>query len=423
MHSTISSPGSSRLAKTVEGCQDYLMEFESNDGMYLPNVKEKLAKLTEDKQAFEAITKELNIEQKIELCNAYLDKYTEGVYRDDVERIKKEAEKNTKDEKMYAEISKEFTISNCLEYLSQFIKYEDIVKAELSNLQRSKDDRDAYDNITTARETATLNIQELIKRCKDYPIEFKNGKYLKEIDTILDELFSEQTEEEDFEEIKELRTIESVEAFVEKYKEGKKKANAETLLHELKEEKRKESEKIQEDNDNFKTAVSLNTKEAFEKYLVQHPNGLNKEGAEIGIRKFISEAKDRNEFEKASSTNTIEAYEAYMSMFDKPLFAYEAQEKIEQLKRLKKDKEMFEEAERINTTDAYLSYLTEFKKDGNFKSLAIAKMRKAELGDVEDDNQKTTNPIIESENDWLKPNTILQIVTIILLVILILLKK
>ena len=78
---------------------------------------------------------------------------------------------------------------------------------------------------------------------------------------------------------------------------------------------------------------------------------------------------------------------------------------------------MFEEAEQTNTIEAFNLYLTEFGKDGRFIPIAIAKMNIIVFGEAIDNKPKPENIIKENQNEWLKPSSILQIISIIILLI------
>ena len=414
-----------RLATTVEGCEDYILEFEDNNGMYLPNVKDNLGKLKKEKQDFNSINKfrAIDLVKTIELCEVFLLEFTEGVYKNEVTKIKSEIETEIKDDAMFSEISKEFTLDNCKNYLKQYSKYKDIVNKEFDTLKKDKRDEDSYNNIVSEIENRLLGIQELIQLCKNYLyVEFENGKFQDEINSILDGLLIDQNEEVDFTETESLRTIESVQEFLTRHPKGRKIQEAGNLLNELEEIKRLKAEEIEKDNNDFAKAIKSGTKEAFQEYLDQHPNGLdsNRSEAKKNIKKLLLEERDREAFTKAKITNTIDAFKDYLGDFDNPLFAVEAQENIDTLDRIQKDKEMFDKAITENKLEIYNNYITEFSKDGKFVPIVIAKMNKLIVDDtLQNETKDETVP-----NEWLKPTSILLIILIIImLIVLILIAK
>jgi Caspase domain len=413
-----------RLATTIDGCEDYILEFEDHNGMYLPNVKNNLDELKKEKGSIDKINKYRTIDlvKTVELCDVFLLEFTEGVYKYEVEKIKYEIETEIKDDSMFSEISKGFTLDNCKNYLKEYSKYKDKVNKEFDTLKRDKRDEDSYNNIVfeTEKESRLLSIQELIQLCKNYLyVEFENGKFENEINSILNVLLIDQNEEVHFEEITSVRTIDNVKEFLNTYPNGRKIQDAENLLNELEQNECLKAEEIEKDNNDFANAGKLGTKEAFQEYLDQHPNGLdsNRSESKKNIKRLLLEERDREAFTKAKITNIIDVYKDYLVDFDNPLFAVEAQENIDKLERIQKDKEMFDKAIIENKIPAYNNYITEFNKDGKFVPIVIAKMNKLSVGDTLQNEKKDEN----IPNEWLKPASILHIISIVIMLFLLML--
>ena len=416
------------LTNSIEGCENYLNEFETNQiGMFVTVVKSKLEKFKTEKLKFEDIKKERlsNLTKTVELCESYLSHSQDRFYFSEINEIKLEVEKEISDEAMFSEISKEFTISNCKEYLYEFgfTKHKTLVEEKLKILTRDKADQDAYNEIYIQNEKRELSIEDLIKLCKNYRNDSEKDIFKFEVDVILEELLTDQTEENDFEDMKKEGSIENVKKFIEKYIKGKKKQEAEKFLNDLERDEQIRKEEMEVDNNDYLEAIKIYSEDSFHNYQEKHPNGLNVSGANANIKNLQLIARDNEEFEMAKSLNTIERFKSYLLKFDLPRYAKEAHENIKKLEWLKLDKETFEDARLKNNVDAFNGYNNKFGKEGLFFKDAIINIAnisgfidlKQDILEKKSDRSK--------ENEWLKPPTILHILTIIILIIVVYLMK
>ena len=413
-----------RLSTTIEGCENYILEFEGHECSYLPTVKSYLDELKRENRDFNEIQKFrlTDLHQAVDLCEMFFVNHTNGMYTNEVTKINSECTDEIKDDAFFSEISKGFTIDNCRDYLKTYTKYKDIVNTEFDRLKKDERDEDSYQNIISEseKEVRLLSIQELIQLCRNYRIEFENGNFNNEVDIIFDQLLIDQNEEDDYNEMINVNTIDGVKVFFGKHSQGRKKADADALLNELEENERKKAEEIEKDNNDFARATQLGTKEAFQEYLALHPKGLdfNRKEANKNIKILLLKERDGEAFEKAKAINTIDAYKDYLLDFENPISAVKANENIDKLDRIKKDRETFDKAIIENKIELYSSYITEFSKDGKFVPEIMAAMNKLMFGNTLPDIFPTKKNT-EINNEWLKPASILQIISIILLIVLI----
>jgi formylglycine-generating enzyme required for sulfatase activity len=88
----------------------------------------------------------------------------------------------------------------------------------------------------------------------------------------------------------------------------------------------------------YNKAKTINTKESYENYLKEYPNGLHIKEAKNKITEFIAIAKDNEAYNKAKTINIKQSYENYLKEYPNGLNALEAKNKIEEFASKKRNK-------------------------------------------------------------------------------------
>ena len=101
-----------------------------------------------------------------------------------------------------------------------------------------------------------------------------------------------------------------------------------------------------------------NTKQAYEIYLKEYPNGLHVKEAKGKIDEFIAIEKDHKAFDEAKQTDTKASYELYLRNYSIGLHVKEAKEKIDEC--VLRDNNAYDKALHLNTKQAYEIYLKEY---------------------------------------------------------------
>ena len=134
-----------------------------------------------------------------------------------------------------------------------------------------------------------------------------------------------------------LGEISSIESFIAKYPDSKQVAAAKQQIIEIK--------------DNIAWG-NTSTKEDYQKYLVDYPNGLHKEDA----AKYIEHWDETVLWRDYASKNTIAAFNEYLEKYPAGLFTAEARQGINSIK----DDEAWSTALETNTLQGYRFYAIQF---------------------------------------------------------------
>ena len=138
------------------------------------------------------------------------------------------------------------------------------------------------------------------------------------------------------------------------------------------------------ENNAWNTALTTNSKDAFEKYLNQFPNGAHAKDAKVKIEEIIKAqqtAEEKNYWNSALTKNTVEAFEDYQKKYPNGLYTSESKAKINERKLVlqnEQDEKLWEKATRLNTPEGYFAYLDE---SDNGKYVSAAKTKITELRD------------------------------------------
>lgn len=151
-----------------------------------------------------------------------------------------------------------------------------------------------------------------------------------------------------------LGDIASIEAFIGKYPDSQHVLAAKQQITDI--------------NDNLAWG-NASTKEDYEKYLEDYPNGLHKEDAQM----YINNWEETVLWKSYSSRNTIASYNEYLEKFPNGLFVTEAHQGIKGIQ----DDEAWATAVENNTISSYRVYAITFPK-GKHKEEALQRKNEFE---------------------------------------------
>ena len=123
-----------------------------------------------------------------------------------------------------------------------------------------------------------------------------------------------------------------------------------------------------EDNQDWETAISLDTKDAYQEYVNNHPNGSKVAEAKQKIidlekqQKLTNDEKARKKeddaWNKAKSDNTLNSYKMFLRTYPNPQGRYygEANKKSEAISLILREDSAWKYAKKTNTIASYQSY-------------------------------------------------------------------
>lgn len=147
-------------------------------------------------------------------------------------------------------------------------------------------------------------------------------------------------------------TREDIEHYISLYPEGRHIRDANKRLSKIEED---EKAQIAADENDWKTALRLDTVDGYIKYINKHHyphSNLHWSEAQSAIKK-LRDAEDEKKWERACSEDSLEAYKDYISKFPEGNHIVECKSCI--------DEKAWQHAVSVNTIAAYQAYLKSYK--------------------------------------------------------------
>jgi len=132
-----------------------------------------------------------------------------------------------------------------------------------------------------------------------------------------------------------------------------------------------------QDQNLWNEASRINTKESYEFYLSEQPEGVFTSEARRRIE-AIEEKKDRSKWNEAVAVNTMASYEKYLREHPGGRFMGEALERFRAFEKLEEEAQ-WKRADEASSASGYLQYLERYPYGAN---AGVAKLRLSGLGAV-----------------------------------------
>jgi outer membrane protein assembly factor BamD (BamD/ComL family) len=189
-------------------------------------------------------------------------------------------------------------------------------------------------------------------------------------------------EEKTWAETGKANTIEAYHAYLKSYPTGKGAAEAFKRIAFLEEEKRKEEQRLQEDEKAWEKAEKRDTISSYTAYIGRYPHGQFTERAGQRINALEN---DQKAWESSTHMNTITSYRRYIKKYPQGKFHDIALKNLEVLKnqeqqaKLNKaaEKKAWKSARQSNTIDSYREYLDRYP-EGRYAKAAQKGIEKLE---------------------------------------------
>lgn len=132
----------------------------------------------------------------------------------------------------------------------------------------------------------------------------------------------------------------------------------------------------------YKEACAADTAEAYEAYLVEHPDGMSASD--------VKHRLDLKDFEAADKAGTVEAYEGYLAKHPEGRFADNASTEAEKIARAA--------AEKANTVEAMVAFKTKYGSDGGKTATDVWAGKRLEVLRYAETSVEITELVVERVN-------------------------
>jgi len=362
----------------LEDLKHDIENFSPTEKSFAENLLQKIGNcISEYENNFKnEVERAINADKTAILIYIY-EKYKENTYFQKFslfEEVKNRL--NHKDESTYRVAEKSKQITDYELYINDFKGYENAVY--LSDAKQRIDQLKEFEKIQNSQDIGDF----------DLFLEFYPDNFLKdEVQKLKNDLQTEKSQKQYFEEIQKNPTIELCKTFLNDFgKDSEKRQKIHQILENL------EFEQLKIDN----------SIEAYEKYLKKYSNGQFSKNASEILKKLRNEQEERTLFEQAKEHNNIENWRKYLydteaiyRTSENEIFAKQC---LKELQNIREDNDAFEKAQKEDTKESYLEYMTNYKNGLHFQE--AEKLYNKKYSGITDANELLSSKIDTLPNSF-----------------------